>query len=70
MLGDKLLALYKETARAHGGVVHPPLEGLQHLHDQCDNAFGGVVLAALFTLRQSKLPKEVFIDVAEDVFAL
>ncbi|MNH43553.1 hypothetical protein D3C79_1054890 [compost metagenome] len=70
MLCDEFLALHKKTTRTHGGVVHPPLERLQHLHDQRNDAFGGVVLPALFALRQRKLAKEVFVDVAKDVFAL
>jgi hypothetical protein len=67
---NELFALHKETARTHGRVVHPALEGLQHLHDQRDDALGRVVLAAFLAFGQRELTEEVFVHVAEDVFAL
>src|SRR5690606_15020369 len=55
---------------AHGRVINTPGIGLEHFHDQSDDALGGVVLAALLALGQCELPQEVFVDMAEDVLAV
>src|SRR5690554_2332809 len=55
---------------AHGRVIHAPGVGLEHFHDQGDDTFWGVVLAALLAFGQRELAQEVFIDMAEDVLAV
>ncbi len=67
VLFDELLALHEETAGTHGRVVDAALEGLEHFHDQGDDALGRVVLAALLAFGQGELAEEIFVDVAEDV---
>lgn len=69
VLFDELLTLHEEAARAHGRVEHAALDGLQHFHNKRDDALGRVVLAALLAFGQRELAKEVFVDVAKDVFA-
>ena len=66
----ELFALYEESPRAHGRVVHPPAERLQHFHNEADDALGGVVLAAFPAFGQGKLAQKVLVDVAEDVLGL
>ncbi len=66
----KLLALHEEAAGAHGRVVDPALEGLEHLDDEGDDGLGRVELAALLAFGQGELAEEVFVDVAEDVLGL
>lgn len=67
VLFDELLALHEEAAGTHGRVVDAALEGLEHFHDQGDDALGRVVLATLLTFGEGELAEEVFVDVAEDV---
>ena len=55
---------------AHRRVIHAPGVGLEHFHDQGDDALGGVILAALLAFGQCELPQEVFVDMAEDVLAV
>ena len=55
VLFDELVAGDKETAGAHGGVVHAARIGLQHFHNQGDDAFRRVILAALFAFGQGEL---------------
>src|SRR5690606_38772695 len=52
VLFNELVAGNKEAARAHRRVINTPGIGLEHFHDQGDDAFGGVVLAALLALGQ------------------
>ena len=70
VLLNKLLTGDKETTGAHGRVIHPPLKGLQHFHNQGDDAFRRVVLATLFAFRQGELAEEVFIYVAKNILAV
>jgi hypothetical protein len=48
------------ATRAHGRVVHPALEGLQHFDDERDDALGRVVLATLLDFCQGELTEDVF----------
>src|SRR5690606_20690806 len=70
VLFNELVAGDKEAAGTHGRVVHAAGVGLEHFHDQGDDALGGVVLATLLALGQRELAQEVFIDMAEDVLAV
>ena len=70
VLLDEAIAGDEEAARTHRWVIDATTVGFQHLHDQTDDALGGVILAALFAFGEGELAKEVFVDVAEDVLAV
>ena len=70
VLLDELLALHEEAPRAHGRVVDPPGEGLQHLDDQGNDRLGGVKLAALLPFGEGELAEKVFVNMTEDVLGL
>src|SRR5262249_52020072 len=67
VLPDERLALDEHATRSATRVVHTPLEGLDHLHEEANHAAGGVELATLLALAAGELPKEVLVDPAEDV---
>ena len=70
VLFDEFLAGDKEAAAAHRGVVDSPFERFEHFDDQVDDGFGRVILPALFAFGECELTKEVFVDVAKDVFGV
>lgn len=67
---DKAIAGNEEPTRPHRRVIHAAIVGLEHFNNQRNDAFRRVILAALFAFRQCKLTKEVFVNVAENIFAL
>ena len=64
------LAAEAQAAAAHRRVVNSPFERFQHLDDQVDYRFRRVVLTALLAFGECELSKEVFVDVAKDVFGV
>ena len=60
-------ALHEHAARAAGGVEDAPVEGLDDLDEQPDDAARRVELAALLPLGAGELAEEVFVDAPEGV---
>ena len=57
----------RRSRPSHTRGLEAAFVGLQHLHDEGDEALRGEVLAALFALGDGELAEEILIDVAEDV---
>lgn len=66
----EMFALHEEATAAAAGVVHTALIGLQHFHNQRDDALGCVGLAAALAGCNAEFTQEVAVDVAEDVLGL
>ena len=64
---DKLGRLDKHTARAAAGVIHPPAEGLEHLHQGPNHAGRREELAAPLALLRGKHGQTVFIGAAQNI---
>ena len=64
---DERDRLHEHAGRAAARVVHPPPVGLQHLHQQLDDAARGVELTALLALGARELRQEILVDPAEHV---
>ncbi len=67
---DELVIGDKEATGAHGRIIDTAVVGFEHFDNQGDDAFGRVILAALFAFGQGELAKKVFVDMAENVFAV
>src|SRR6266849_2055211 len=68
VLADELLALDEHAARAAAGVVHPPFERLDHLHQEPHDTPRRVELTTLFAFCAGKLAEKIFVDPAQDIF--
>ena len=64
---DEFGRLDKHTARAAAGVVHPPAEGLEHLHQSPNHARRREELAAPLALLLGKHGQTVFIGAAQNI---
>ena len=67
---NKAIAGNEEATGTHRRVINTSIVGLKHFNNQRDDALWGVILAALLAFSQCELTKEVFVDVAENIFAL
>ena len=67
MVEHELFALHEHPAAAAAAVIHAPVVGFEHFHQQFDNAGGRLELAALLAFGIGKLAEEVFIHPAEQV---
>ena len=52
------------------GIVNFAGEGLEHLNNDGDDGFWGVVLAAFVAFGEGELAEEIFVDVAEDILGV
>ncbi len=64
---DELDGLDEHALGAAARVVDPPLVGLDHLHQEPNDAAGRVELTALLALGAGELGEEVIVDAAENV---
>ena len=69
MVQHELLTLHEHPATTTTPVIHAPVVGFKHLHQQLDDAFRRIELSALFAFRVRKLSEEVFIHSAEQVLS-
>ena len=70
MLAHKLLALDEHAAAAAAGVHHPATEGLQHGHQQLDDAARRIELPPLLAFCQGKLTQKILKHMSQHVGAL
>ena len=63
----KFCGLNKHAAAAAAGIVHPALEGLQHLHKRAHHAGGREKFASALAFLLRKHGQAVFISAAQDV---
>lgn len=70
VLFHETFALHEEAAAAAAGVVYAALVGLQHFHDERDNALGRIELTTPLASGDAEFTQEVFVDVAQDVLGL
>ena len=68
MFTKESFALNKESAGTHCRVKDTPVIRFQNLHDQGNNRFRSIELSAFFSLCQSKLSEEIFINMPENIF--
>src|SRR5215203_6455248 len=67
VLLHEALGGYEHAARAAAGIEDPAAEGLEHRHQELDDALRCVELAAALAFRCRELAEEVLVDTAEDV---
>ena len=65
VFGDEARRLHENAAGATGGVEDAPVEGLDDLRQQPDDAPRRVELGALVPLCAGEIAEEVFVDEAE-----
>ena len=70
MLLDKLLALYKHSARTATGVEHTALIRFKHIDKQLHNASRSIELSTLLAFSQRKFAKEIFKHMSQQVGAV
>ena len=64
---DELRRLHEHARGAATGVVHSPPEGLQHLHQEFDDAAGRVELSAVLAFSTGEPGKEELVDPPQNV---
>jgi len=56
--GHEFFRLHEHAARATAGVEYAPTVGLEHLHEEFDDAAGRVELSALFAFGEGNSPRK------------
>ena len=70
MLFNEAIAGHEEPAGTHRRVINAAVIRLEHFDNQGHDAFWRVVLPTLLTFCQRELTEEIFVYVAENIFAL